>query len=167
MAPPHGSIGGLLEAGLNKCISCSIEGFAVMIVRPRWADVVDSDEDAVTLPRARPPGQLPFYLILDVYLRGLFRRDVSRGALTRLQRLLRTDPRAASLPLGVRDVVCCLCFRPPEIRRQVRSFVAAVINMQCSPATARVWQAWLQLQTFYDPPTWDSLAYYLVIMHRF
>ena len=100
-----------------------------MIVRPRWADVVDSDEDAATLPRPRPPGQLPFYLILDVYLRGLFRRDVSRGALTRLQRLLRTDPRAASLPLGVRDVVCChLRLRPAHLRLQFLLTYASLLS---------------------------------------
>ena len=135
-----------------------------MAVRPRWADLVDSDEEPGGLVPAR---RLPFSLILDVYLRGLFRPEISCGSLARVQRLLREDPRAATLPKGLRDVVCFLSFRRRGIRRQVRAFVAAVLYMQCSPATARVWQSWLRIQTFYDPPTWDSLAYYLVIMHSF
>ena len=73
-----------------------------------------------------------------------------------LQRVLRRDPRARLLPAGWRDLVLHLTFQQRVIRRQVRHFVRAALAQEWSTTVLRAWQAWLRLQTFYDPPTWNS-----------
>eukprot|EP00435_Cladocopium_sp_Y103_P018968 s5533_g4.t1 len=112
-------------------------------------------------------GGPPFWLILRVYLAGLFRPNVAWSSVARLQRLLRRDPRAAQLPAGWRDLVFRLTFQWRAIRRQVRHFVRAALAQEWSTTVLRAWQAWLRLQTFYDPPTWNSWAYHLIIVHEF
>ena len=138
-----------------------------MAAAPRWADLVDSEEDEGPAPVQPQARRAPFDLMLHSYMHGLFQPDISRGSLARLQRVLRAHPRTATLRPGLHDLVVHLRVRRREIRRQVRAFVLAVLRMECSPAAARVSQIWLRLQTYYEPPTWNRLAYYLVVMHTF
>eukprot|EP00435_Cladocopium_sp_Y103_P057132 s1267_g19.t1 len=59
-----------------------------MARRQRWADMADSSSsDAAPAPPA-PRGGPPFWLILRVYLAGLFRPNVAWSSVARLQRLL-------------------------------------------------------------------------------
>ena len=138
-----------------------------MARRQRWADMADSSSSnaAPAPPAAR--GGPPFWLILRVYLAGLFRPNVAWSSVARLQRLLRRDPRAAQLPAGWRDLVFHLTFQRRAIRRQVRHFVRAALAQEWSTTVLRAWQPWLRLQTFYDPPTWNSWAYHLIMVHQF
>ena len=84
-----------------------------------------------------------------------------------LQPVLRRDPRAGLLPAGWRDLVLHLTFQRRVIRCQVRQFVRAALAQDWSAAVLRAWQAWLRLQTFYDPPTWNSWAHHLIVVHEF
>ena len=135
--------------------------------RQRWADIADSSSSdaAPGIPAAR--GCPPFWFILRVYLTGLFQPNIARRSLMELQRVLRRDPRARRLPAGWRDLVLHLTFQRRAIRRQVRQFVCAALAQEWSNAVLRAWQAWLRLQTFYDPPTWNSWAYHLILVHEF
>ena len=100
----------------------------------------------------------PFYLFLDVFLRGLFRRGISLGSMACLQQRLQADGRIATLPSSLQDIILHLTFRPRKIRCQVRAFVHALMHEECSAAVLRHWQAWLRLQCFYDPPVSHCLC---------
>ena len=131
---------------------------------PRWCDLEDSSTDeGHSMVRQNT---FPFYLFLDVFLRGLFRRGISLGSMACLQQRLQADGRIATLPSSLQDIILHLTFRPRKIRCQVRAFVHALMHEECSAAVLRHWQAWLRLQCFYDPPVYCRTAYAAIYVYQ-
>eukprot|EP00435_Cladocopium_sp_Y103_P020913 s1012_g5.t1 len=128
-----------------------------MAAPPRWCDLVDSSSDD-DMPLLRQ-NSFPFYLFLATFFDGLFRPEISLASMTMLQRRLRADARVYTLPTCLQDLVFHLAFYPRRIRPQVRAFVHAFTYENYGPAVLRRWQAWLQMQCFYDPPVYSRAAF--------
>ena len=137
-----------------------------MSQRPRWCDVVDSDEDdVVAFPPPLPP-RFPFGVFLHYFLLGLFRRDVARSSMSILQSRLRRDTRVRSLEPWLQDLIGHLQFYPRGIRRQVHAFTAAFYSGDISAAALRKWQAWMRVQCFYDPPVYCRWAFAAIYIYN-
>lgn len=126
--------------------------------RARWCDMVDSDDEG----QAAPPRRnltFPFYLVLNVFLDGLFNPRISVRSMEVLQARLQADGRVRSLHPVLQDIVLHMAFRRGRVRRQVRAFMATLLQNGASPSALRRWQAWLRLQCWYDPPVYCCRTY--------